>query len=95
MSGYINTNSIPNGYVEIKLELYDKNGVRVNPPAFDTGIQFKLPSNTDIWNTVTTADAASVNPELIKTDPENTAYQVFIFKLQIDNRAPTAVIDRL
>jgi hypothetical protein len=34
MSGYINTASLPNGYIDIKLELYDKDGVRINPPDF-------------------------------------------------------------
>nr|WP_010245788.1 hypothetical protein [Acetivibrio cellulolyticus] len=93
ISGYIDTTLLSSGFIEIKLELYDKNGTRINPPNFDTGIQFKLPTNVDISDTVETELAYIVNPELIKPDPENNKYTAFVFKLQIDNRTPTAVIE--
>lgn len=94
MNGYFNTTSISNGFVEFKIELFDTSGNRINPAAFGTStIAFKLPANDDVWNTISTADAVSVNSDLVVPDPEDPVFQAFIFQLQIDNRAPTAIID--
>jgi hypothetical protein len=93
MNAYLNTSGMTHGYVDFKVELFNSLGVRVDPATFGAGgIPFKLPSNTDVWNTVTTADAATVNPNLVVSDPEDPAFQVFMFRLQVDNRAPTANI---
>jgi hypothetical protein len=81
------------GYVEFKIEIFKDTGARVDPATFPAGaISFKLPANDDVWNTITTVDPPLVNPDLLVPDPEAPAYQTFIFRLQIDNRAPTAVI---
>ena len=94
MNGYFDSTIVANGYVEFKLELFDTSGNRIDPATFGTGgIAFKIPSNTDVWATVTTADAATVNSDLVKSDPENPSFQAFIFRLQTDNRKPTAIID--
>ncbi len=94
MNGYLDSRQVPDGYVEFKLELFDASGNRINPASFGTsGISFKLPSNNDIWNTVTTTDPAAVNPHLVVSDPEDPSFQTFIFRLVIDNRRPRAVID--
>lgn len=92
MSGYIDTTPISNGCLEIKLELYDANGTRINPPAYNGGIQFRLPASADSWEIIETEAAVDVNPDLVKPDPENNSYQAFIFRLQIDNNATTAEI---
>jgi hypothetical protein len=78
------------GTVELKLELFDAAKNRINPAA--SGVYFRLPNNTDHWNTVTTVDPALVNTDLVAPDPEDPAYQTFIFRLVIDNRGPTANI---
>ena len=92
MNGYLNSTAA-NGYVELKLELFDSAGTRIDPASFGGGIPFYLPANNDIWSTITTADPATVNPDLVKADPEGGGFQVFVFRLQIDNRQPTAIID--
>jgi len=88
MNGFYNSSGY--GYVEFKIELFDAAGIRVDPSA--AGITFKLPATDDIWTTITTTDTA-FNPALVGPDPEAPAFQAFIFRLQIDNRQPTAVID--
>jgi hypothetical protein len=94
MNGYLDSTKVANGYVEFKIELFDTTGNRINPDTFGTGgIAFKLPANDDIWNTVTTANPVTVNPDLINPDPEDPAFPAFIFRLQTDNRKPTAIID--
>ena len=92
MNGYLDTEDLPHGYVDFKLELFDDGGVRVDPASFGGGIAFKLPANNDIWNTVTTADPASVNPDLLVADPELPSFRTFMFRLTVDNRQPTAEI---
>lgn len=94
MNGYFDSvSSLPagSGDVEFKLELFDAAGIRVNPAAL--GILFRLPATEDVWEVITTADPATVNPALVAPDPEDPAFQTFIFRLQIDNRQPTALID--
>jgi hypothetical protein len=93
VNGYFDSYLMQSGYVEFKLELFDNNGVRVNPSQSSKNIAFKLPSTKDLSQTVLTVDATAVNSSLVVTDPENTAYQVFVFKLQIDHIQPLAVID--
>ncbi|MBN2469027.1 MAG: hypothetical protein JXD19_12875 [Deltaproteobacteria bacterium] len=94
MNGYLRSTEVPNGYAEFKIELFNSSGARVDPATFGTtGISFKLPANNDIWNTVTTTDPTTVNSDLLVADPEDSAFQTFIFRLVIDNRQPTAVID--
>lgn len=94
INAYIDTSSLSSGYLEIKLELFDASGNRINPADFDgTGIPFKLPSNTNIFETIETVDAVAVNIDLVRADPEDSSFQVFIFKLRFDNRTPTAIID--
>jgi hypothetical protein len=93
INAYYDTTDAPPGYVEFKLELFTDAGVRVNPPAIGAGISFKLPDTEDVWNTVTTANAAAVNAALVVNDPEDPAFQTFLFRLQMDNRAPTAAIE--
>lgn len=91
MDGYYNSSSITDGYVEFKLELFKKTNPttvqRVDPATFGgSGIEFRIPDNTDIWNNVTTTDPALVNPALVVADPEAPAFQTFIFKLQINHQ---------
>lgn len=94
MSGYLRSTEVSDGYADFKIELFDSGGTRVDPATFGTGgILFKLPSNNDIWNTVTTADPTTVNSDLLVADPEDPSFQTFIFRLVIDNRQPNAVID--
>lgn len=94
MNGYLRSTDVPPGFVEFKIELFDSGGTRIDPAAFGaSGISFKLPANKDIWNTITTTNPASVNTDLLVADPENPAFQTFVFRLVLDNRLPTAVID--
>jgi hypothetical protein len=88
---FLSASELTHGTVEFKLELFDAAGNRIDPAA--TGLNFYLPSNTDIWNTVTTDLASNVNAALVTADPEGGAFQVFRFSLRIDNRATTAVLD--
>jgi hypothetical protein len=78
------------GFADIKLELFDGAGTRLDPAAL--GVSFKLPGTDDLWHTITTVDPATINPDLVAADPEAPAFQTFIFRLQADNRAPTAGI---
>ncbi|PKM76956.1 MAG: hypothetical protein CVU90_09475 [Firmicutes bacterium HGW-Firmicutes-15] len=94
INAYIDTRSLTSGYLEIKVELFDQSGQQVKRASLGgTDIPFKLPSNTDILNTITTVDAVTVNPDLVRSDPENPNCDVFVFKLRFDNRKPTAFID--
>jgi hypothetical protein len=91
MNGFFLSGSeMTHGTVEFKLELFDSSGNRIDPAG--TGINFYLPSNTDVWNTVTTEAASSVNAALVGADPEAPAFQVFRFSLRIDNRGTVAVV---
>jgi hypothetical protein len=93
MNGYFDSRSGPttltNGKVEFKLEIFDENGLRINP---DKSI-FKLPSKDDVWSKMSTVDPSLVNPGLVIADPENQSFNTFVFSLQIDNREPTAIIE--
>ena len=94
MNGYFDTTTdVPHGYgfADFKLEIFDAAGNRVNPAT--KGIPFRIPSTEDVWGVITTADPATVNPALVCPDPEDAAYQTFLFRLQVDNRQPTALID--
>jgi hypothetical protein len=93
MNGYFDTTDAAPGYVEFKLELFNSAGVRVNPPTVGGGISIKLPSTEDVWGTLTTESAAVVNPALIVSDPEDAAFETFLFQLVIDNRTPTAIVE--
>ncbi len=100
INGYLDSNqmttgattSVSYGLVEFKLELFNASGNRINPASFMGGISFKLPANDDVWDTITTADPSSVNPDLVGPDPEDAAFQAFTFRLRVDNRQPTASI---
>lgn len=95
MNGYFNsTTALPSGYgyVEFKLELFNTAGTRIDPAA--SGITFRLPATEDVWGVISTADPTIVNPALLVADPEAPKFQTLIFQLQIDNRQPTAVIDK-
>lgn len=87
---FASNGEMTHGNVEFKLELFNAAGNRIDPAG--SGLTFYLPSNTDIWNTVTTSAAATVNAALIGADPEAAAFQVFRFGLRIDNRATTAIV---
>lgn len=91
MNAFFLSGSLTHGTVAFKLELFDAGGNRVDPAG--AGINFYLPANTDIWNTVTTEAASTVNPALVGVDPEAAAFQIFRFRLRIDNRATTAIIN--
>jgi hypothetical protein len=94
MNGYFNSiedaSRITSGFVEFKIELFDKDGKRFDPAS--KGIKFKLPSNNNILGTITTVDP-TFNSTLLVDDPETHGFQVFMFRLQIDNSATIASID--
>ena len=91
MNGYLDTTKIPNGFVDFKIELFNNDGIRIDPNSL--GIPFLLPANNDIMSTITTTAASAVNPDLVVNDPENSAYQTFMFRLVVDNSKPTASIE--
>lgn len=98
INAHFDSSEMTHGYVEFKVELFDSTGARVDPATFQLGgnpapIAWKLPTNNDVWNTITTAYAATVDPALVSPDPEAPAFQTFIFKLRIDNRPCKAIID--
>jgi hypothetical protein len=90
-NAYLSSGAI-NGFVEFKLELFDKDGNRINPPTYGGGIPIYIPDNNDIWNTITMMDPATVNPNLVVNDPEDPSFQTFILKLVIENRKAQAFI---
>lgn len=93
MNAFFDSTALVSGgsaMVEFKLELFNQDAVRVNP--LSEGIMIRLPSNDDIWSMVTTVDPATVNASLLRDDPETPGYQVFAFRLCIDNRSPVAEI---
>lgn len=94
MNSYFNSTAgasrITSGFVDFKIELFDKNGKRIDPAS--KGIIFKLPGNNNIVDTITTVDP-TFNPNLLVADPEASGFQVFMFRLQIDNSATVASID--
>ena len=90
-NAYLGSGAI-NGFVEFKLELFDKVGSRINPLTYGGGIPIYIPGNNDIWNTIAMVDPATVNPSLVVNDPENPSFKTFILKLVIENRKAQAFI---
>ncbi len=90
-NGYLSTAAI-NGSIEIKMELFDKNGRRINPATHGGGIPIYIPANNDIWKKITMANPATVNPNLFVNDPEDPSFKVFMFKLVVENRPAYASI---
>lgn len=93
INGYLNSANEADGFVEFKVEIFDEDGTRINPATYGGGIPFFIPDNNDIWNTVTMVDPATVNPDLVVDDPEDTSFKTFIFRLVIENRKANAFIE--
>jgi len=87
--GYLNTSEVPNGFVEFKVEIYDGSKNRLNPASFP--IAWKL--RDDLNDPTSYVDAATINPALVGSDPEDPGFETFVFKLRIDNRPCDATID--
>jgi hypothetical protein len=82
-SGLLSSTALPEGTYRFRLEVYDKDGNLVTPgPA---AFQFLAPSGTAADGTVTTVPAPAAS---IDSDGKG-----FVFKLHVDNRSTSAVID--
>ena len=80
-SGFLNSEALSDGKYNIKLEIYDKDGIQVMPDG--TTFTFIVPTGVDADGTVLTREASS-------TEIDNGG---FIFTLHIDNRKCNATID--
>jgi hypothetical protein len=88
------------GKYELRLEIFDKNGVKLDPTV--NGIDFRMPdpsfaNSRDLTGVVHTASAVTTDPlgqpgNLTVADAHTTAGD-FTFVVHIDNNGTTAIID--
>ncbi len=86
----INPPTIPtdqSGKFQLKVDLFDSAGARVNITT--KGINYRVPTSTDLSSTINTADAATLG---LVQDEDGDGFKSFIMTLHIDNNVCTANI---